>query len=381
MIKLKKEIHRNFTMIPNEIARSQEIDNAAKGLFLTLFSYPDDYKFSERNLAATCKDGLCRIQSQIQQLEKAGYLVRRCIKENGKIKSWEYIISDEPLPEEVRRTAFNYKPKDNQEVASPNENEVGRPEKSETEISDTVFSHTENPHMENQDMENPYNYKIKSEQKKKNKDFSLSCHQEETVNKKDETDRPKPSIIDSKEAMLSENPDISIELNYAIGLVEELYLSKKKTVAISGVRLDIKDVLRKLSTITDPQLIATVKKTKGYQPKNPRAYILTALYNAPEDRAYKSRDVGEDKNYSFDLQAYKELSNDFSSGRANTSDLTLDTPTVRKCYADWALKTKDGDTTFETYTKAMISEGFTLQQIQEPYTVNGKFYRPKDICF
>ena len=66
-----------------------------------LLSFPEDWNYSTRGLAAICKEGVDAIGSTIKELEKAGYIIRRQLRgANGRITDTEYIIYEKPQPPE-----------------------------------------------------------------------------------------------------------------------------------------------------------------------------------------------------------------------------------------------------------------------------------------
>lgn len=64
-----------------------------------MLSLPDDWDYSTAGLASIIKDGQTAVRSSLKELEELGYLKRSAIKENGKIKDWQYDIFEKPQVE------------------------------------------------------------------------------------------------------------------------------------------------------------------------------------------------------------------------------------------------------------------------------------------
>ncbi|MBO6301668.1 MAG: helix-turn-helix domain-containing protein, partial [Ruminiclostridium sp.] len=95
MPRLKKEVKRDYTIIHNAMIRDTNLGATERGLLITMLSLPESWDFSIRGLMHILPDGLTKISTALKNLEKAGYLIRRRIYENGKIADWEYVFSDE----------------------------------------------------------------------------------------------------------------------------------------------------------------------------------------------------------------------------------------------------------------------------------------------
>ena len=91
----KKE--RDYTVLDNEMLRNPNLSLKAKGLLAYMLSRPPDWTFSVRGLAISSKDGPDSVRAALQELEKAGYIVRQRKRENGKYREMEYEIYEKPV--------------------------------------------------------------------------------------------------------------------------------------------------------------------------------------------------------------------------------------------------------------------------------------------
>ena len=92
---------RDYTVMSNYHLKDTSLSLKAKGLLSMFLSFPEDWNYSTRGLAAICKEGVDAIGSTIKELEKAGYIIRRQLRgANGRITDTEYIIYEKPQPPE-----------------------------------------------------------------------------------------------------------------------------------------------------------------------------------------------------------------------------------------------------------------------------------------
>ena len=90
---------RDYTVMSNHHLRNRGLSLKAKGLHSLMLSLPEDWDFTQRGLAAICKDGVDSIASTIRELEAAGYLRRRRIRDaHGRLSEIEYTILECPDP-------------------------------------------------------------------------------------------------------------------------------------------------------------------------------------------------------------------------------------------------------------------------------------------
>lgn len=96
---LRKEKRGHYTVIDNTIFRDSALSNKALGLLCRMLSLPDGWEFSVRGLAALSTDGVDGVTSQLNELEKHGYLVRSQLRIKGKLAGVEYIVSETKMSE------------------------------------------------------------------------------------------------------------------------------------------------------------------------------------------------------------------------------------------------------------------------------------------
>ncbi len=87
----------DYTVMANHHLRDERLSLKAKGLLSMLLSLPDDWEISIRGLASIVTDGVGAVQTGINELIEAGYIVRRRQHANtGAFAGFEYIIHEVP---------------------------------------------------------------------------------------------------------------------------------------------------------------------------------------------------------------------------------------------------------------------------------------------
>lgn len=88
----------DYTVMSNYHLRDRTISLKAKGLLSVMLSLPEDWDYTMHGLALISKEGVCSIQSAIDELEKAGYIVHGRIRNaKGQLKGTEYVIYEHPV--------------------------------------------------------------------------------------------------------------------------------------------------------------------------------------------------------------------------------------------------------------------------------------------
>ena len=134
---------RDYTVMSNHHLKDTALSLKAKGLLSMFLSFPDDWNYSTRGLAAICKEGVDAIGNTIKELEKAGYIVRRQLRgANGRITDTEYVIYERPQePPDPDAGGPDTPPPD---TAQP---DTGKPDMAGPDVvaPDMDAPHTENP--------------------------------------------------------------------------------------------------------------------------------------------------------------------------------------------------------------------------------------------
>ncbi|MGM9588893.1 MAG: DUF6017 domain-containing protein [Faecousia sp.] len=92
---------KDYTVMANHHLRNKSLSLKAKGLLSLMLSLPEDWDYTTKGLSTICKDGVDSICSTVKELESAGYVKRRRIRDaHGRLTEVEYTILEQPEPPE-----------------------------------------------------------------------------------------------------------------------------------------------------------------------------------------------------------------------------------------------------------------------------------------
>ena len=80
MAVFRVEKNSGYTVMSNHHLRNRALSLKAKGLRSQMLSLPEDWDYTTKGLACICKDGVDSICSTVKELEKAGYVQRRRLR-------------------------------------------------------------------------------------------------------------------------------------------------------------------------------------------------------------------------------------------------------------------------------------------------------------
>jgi len=91
------EKSNNYTVMANYHLDDRSLSLKARGLLSTMLRLPDDWDYTIAGLTALCRDGRDAIQSALKELEVAGYITRRRVRdESGVFAGVEYVVHEQP---------------------------------------------------------------------------------------------------------------------------------------------------------------------------------------------------------------------------------------------------------------------------------------------
>ena len=97
MAVFRVEKTKDYTVMANHHLRNTTLSLKAKGLLSLMLSLPDDWDYTLKGLARICRDGVDSIAAAVKELEKAGYIVRRRVRDDkGRVGEMEYTILEHP---------------------------------------------------------------------------------------------------------------------------------------------------------------------------------------------------------------------------------------------------------------------------------------------
>ena len=284
------EKNKNYTVMANYHLRDISLSLKAKGLLSLMLSLPEDWDYTTKGLACICKDGVDSICSTVKELEKAGYVQRRRLRnELGHLTEIEYTILEKPV-----RTASS------EESALPdNSAKAGTPPKRGKPVLDApvldnpeqAFPEQAIPEQEEPEQENPAQLNIQESIKEKsNTDLSSK-----------DSFFPSGALLGNRQAPLTdgrtEREKIREQIEYKImrdrygqeqidELVEimlEVAMNRSPTIRIGReaeyATAYVQDRLSRITAMHIERVCDGIRDNHT-QVRNTKAYLLAALFNA-----------------------------------------------------------------------------------------------------
>ena len=262
---------KGYTIMPNYHQRDRTLTVKAKGILSQMFSLPEGWDYTLRGLAYLNADGIDSLRTGIRELEEAGYIERRRIRdEGGKLRGTTYKVYATP------RKPASYSPTlENPTLVNPTE----------------VIPTQENPTQLNIDI---------TSNEKSNTDVSITHSIP--------SGEPRPSVLASLEAkrkeaeyrdmdmyreIIMENIDYDIlltdmpydhdRLEEVLELLVETVCSTKKYIRVAGADYPAEVVRSRLLKLTAEHIrfVFDCLKENTTKVRNIKQYLLTTLYNAP----------------------------------------------------------------------------------------------------
>lgn len=279
------EKNKNYTVMANYHLRDISLSLKAKGLLSLMLSLPEGWDYTTKGLACICKDGVDSICSTVKELENAGYVQRRRLRnELGHLTEIEYTILEKPV-----RTAAS-------EESLPDSSEkAGTPPKREKPVLD-------DPVLDNPELAFP-------EQGEPEQENPAQLNIQESITEKSITDlSSKDSFFPStgalpvnKQAPLTDGRaereklreqiayEIMVErysreqLDELVEIMLEVAMNRSPTIRIGReAEYATAYVQDRFSRITSMHIerVCDGIRDNHTQVRNTKAYLLAALFNA-----------------------------------------------------------------------------------------------------
>jgi hypothetical protein len=274
---------RDYTVMSNYHLKDTTLSLKAKGLLSMFLSFPDDWNYSTRGLAAICKEGVEAIGNTIKELEKAGYIVRRKLRgSNGRITDTEYVIYEQPQ----------------------------KPPAPDADGSDTTLPDTAQPDTGKPDMVDPDAVGPDMDAPHTGNHAQLNINQ--SITQKSNTQRsnthsfppPAPSPqapakpVEGMKEIFEKRADIQAQIDYElivtpsnqaqvdefVEIMLEVALTRTPTMKIGRdaeyPTAFVQQRFNQLTSIHIEKVMDGIRENTT-QVRNARAYLLAALFNAP----------------------------------------------------------------------------------------------------
>lgn len=156
MAVFRVERNKNYTVMSNYHLRDKRLTLKAKGLLSQMLSLPDDWDYTLAGLVYINREKTDAIREAVRELEKAGYIIRSRVRdEGGRLRGTEYIIYEEPcmLAEEYAEARSTVQ----EDTAGQHAAFVAPENQTDSGEHSTIFGAPvlEKPMWENPTLENP----------------------------------------------------------------------------------------------------------------------------------------------------------------------------------------------------------------------------------
>ena len=279
------EKNKNYTVMANYHLRDISLSLKAKGLLSLMLSLPEGWDYTTKGLACICKDGVDSICSTVKELEKAGYVQRRRLRnELGHLTEIEYTILEKPV-----------RPSSSEESALPDSPaKAGTPPKREKPVLDYPVWDSPGqafPEQDEPEQENPAQLII-----------------QESITEKSITDLsskdsffPSEALPVNKQAPLTDGKtererireqieyEIMVErysreqLDELVEIILEVAMNRSPTIRIGRdseyATAYVQDRFSKITSMHIERVCDGIRDNHT-QVRNTKAYLLAALFNA-----------------------------------------------------------------------------------------------------
>ena len=251
--------NRGYTVMANFHLRDKNLSLKAVGLLSKMLSFNDGWQFSTRGLSAICKEGPDAILSALRELENYGYLVRHQARdEKGRMSSMVFEIYEKPqegLPE------------------------TGNPY---AENPDAVHPVTEKPYTDNPAQRNTD--QVITEKRNNSLNNYQSIHLD-GMDRMDERESYRELLWENLELdILAHDQRMDMDrVHELLEIMLDAICSTSPTIRINGEDMPQQVVKSRFLKLNSSH-IEYVLQAMNDNPtaiRNIRAYLLTALYNAP----------------------------------------------------------------------------------------------------
>ena len=315
---------KDYTVMANFHLRDISLSLKAKGLLSLMLSLPDNWDYTTKGLSHICKDGVDSICTTVRELESAGYVQRRRLRnELGHLTEVEYTILEKP----VSADSSSPEQEPDKPAKAPAKKSVPKREKPELDFPDLGSPFPDNPVLdlpvldipvwdspvqELPELENPAQLNTNPSKKEK-----LNTELSNTHSFFPSTEAGQKNQQDELTDGRNERGRIRAQIDYEImcerygqerldELVEimlEVQMNRSPTIRIGRdaeyATAYVQDRLSRINAMHIERVCDGIRENKT-QVKNTKAYLLATLFNAVSTLdSYYTMQVNHDLNNSY----------------------------------------------------------------------------------
>ena len=257
----------NFTIVANSIIYNPRLSYKAKCLLIAMLGKPDDWDFTAVGLTKYSMDGIASVNSGLKELEREGYLVRiRTRNCKGRFDDVVYEVYEFPAPPEPRSPEV-----ENPFVDSPF---VDIPQAEEPQSENPPLLNTILPNTETTKTVLPITPSIPDYRR----------YVDDRWDGRIDLDTMRQEIREQIDYELIATPSNREKLNELVELMLEIAIHRAPTYRFSRNYEQptelVQERFRQL-TADHIQMVLDSLADNTTKIRNPKAYLLTALFNAP----------------------------------------------------------------------------------------------------
>ena len=250
---------QNYTIMSNHHLRNKALSLKAKGLLSLMLSLPEDWDYTTRGLASICKEGVDGIRATVRELENAGYIIRRRVRDqSGQVRSMEYTVFEQPQKPEPENPVQAKPEREKPVQAKPAQ---------------------EKPAQENPVQENPAQLNTKEINKEETNNVS------NPIRATGQRAEYRALLLKNIEypILAQNNPMDTMRLDELVELMLDVVCSKRAAIRIAGENMPAEVVKSRFLKLNAEHIQYVLDCLKDNPPRirNIKQYLLAALYNAP----------------------------------------------------------------------------------------------------
>ena len=324
------EKNRNYTTMSNYHLRDKNLSLKAKGLLSQMLSLPEDWDYTLKGLSVINKEKVDAIRTAVNELEKAGYIIRdRERDEKGQLGKMEYLIREIPLSAHQEKPPEKQPKKTNSEdrqdsssncpnkpvsepdselkdadTAAPDECDITE-ESSEASNNPDDFSYSpmlDEPVLDFPMLDNPMqlNTEAQSTDLRNKESYSDSIPHRNSPSEAAHDSAPKKKRYDatakndyyaiwqrikkniSYDELLQDQRISQEDLNDVVDVMLENLCTNRKTIRVAKSDWPAAQVKERLYSLRTEHIrfVLVCISQNTTQVRNIRQYLLTSLYNA-----------------------------------------------------------------------------------------------------
>lgn len=266
MAVFRVEKTKDYTVMSNYHLKDKTITLKAKGLLSQMLSLPESWNYTLEGLAQLNKEKIDAIRAAVKELETAGYIKRSRERDSkGRLGDTIYTIFEQPKSPTLENPTLENPTLDNPILDNPTSGKPtqGNPMQLNTNRLNTNLSSTEsiNPSLP------PLRGSNRSE--------AMSIQRMDTYR-----DIIRDNIGYDR---LMDDTRYNDTLPEIVELITDTICGSRKSIRIAGADYPIEAVRSRLLQLNQEHIefMLDAMQRNTSQIKNMKAYLLTALYNAP----------------------------------------------------------------------------------------------------